>query len=151
MAELNFSALNDDANDDLPRAFRREKEARAKEAMERAARERAAAGPTLSMGSETPQNIRPDVAPRTTVPVPQIGPSADIRPAEALSNDVGMPATVKRFDVPFGHLVRFFLKCAVAAIPAMIVLGISLWLLGAISTVLFPDLVKLKILVGFGS
>lgn len=28
------------------------------------------------------------------------------------------------FDVPFGSLVGFFLKCVFAAIPAMIVLGI---------------------------
>lgn len=175
MAEPNFSVLGDDANDDLPLAFRREKEARAREAMERQARERAAAGPSLSMGPsagpDTGQNNRPEVTSRTASlsaqPGPQAGPKAgpqvgpqtgpqtglanDIRPSDAALNVVGMPATVKRFDVPFSHLVRFFLKCAVAAIPALILLGCILWLLGALSTALFPNLVKLKILIGFGS
>ncbi len=47
MAEPNFALLGDESSDDLPRTFRREKEARAREARERAAQERAAA-PSLS-------------------------------------------------------------------------------------------------------
>ena len=47
--DLDFGLFSDESSDDLPRTFRREKEARAREARERAAQERAAT-PSLSTG-----------------------------------------------------------------------------------------------------
>ena len=59
------------------------------------------------------------------------------------------PASVRRFDVPFLHLMRFFLKAVLAAIPALILLGVILWFGGHLLQALFPSLVKKKILISF--
>jgi hypothetical protein len=138
MADPTYAPLSDEPADDLPRTFRREKEAREREARERAARERAAA-PTLS-----------------TTPDPYVGPGPKVyvEPAPAVASaalDENYPAVVRRFDVPFGHLVAFFLKATIAAIPAMILLMAILWGFGQLLQTFFPELVKMKILIGFGS
>jgi hypothetical protein len=70
--------------------------------------------------------------------------------AEPAATDVPYPAVVRGFDVPFLHLVKFFLKAVFAAIPALILLTAILWLLGGLLQAFFPDLVKMKILIGFG-
>ncbi len=134
--------LGDEHSDDLPRTFRREKEARAREARDRAAQERAAA-PSLSTGQDNTfaDTFAAAVKPQTASP-------ADIQP---VINDMPYPASVRRFDVPFFHLVGFFLKAVIAAIPALILLGVVLWLIGAGIQTVFPDLAKMKILIGFGA
>lgn len=133
MAGPDFGSFSDDT-DDLPRTFRREKEARAREAHERAARERAAA-PTLSTGVE-------DYA----RPQPQIYRSAETEPC---IGNAPVAATVRAFDVPFSRLVTFFLKAAIAAVPGMLLLGVILWFVGAGLEMVFPQLIKMKILIGF--
>lgn len=65
------------------------------------------------------------------------------------SPDDARPALVRGFDVPFFRLVAFFLKAAFAAIPALIVLGVLLWLLGAGLQAYFPQLVKMQIRILF--
>ena len=139
MADPNYAPIGEEPSDDLPRTFRREKEAREREARERAARERAAA-PSLSMGSD-----------EFTTPPPKVFSD---RPAAAASSsatiDSPIPAVVHRFDVPFAHLATFFLKAIVAAIPALILLMAILFGLGKVLGTFFPDLVKMKILIGFG-
>jgi hypothetical protein len=133
MAGPDYDPLSDDS-DDLPRTFRREKEARAREARERAAQERAAA-PSLPLGSDG-----------FSGPQPQVYRSADVSPN---IEDMPYPASVRRFDVPFFHLVTFFLKAVIAGIPALVLLGIVLWFAGAALETLFPALVKMKILISF--
>lgn len=133
MAGPDFDPLSDDS-EDLPRTVRREKEARAREARERAAQERAA-NPSLPMGSEGRSG-----------PQPQIYAAADVSPN---TNDLLTPASVRRFDVPFADLVIFFLKATIAAIPALILLGVILWLAGAALEAIFPSLIKMKILISF--
>jgi hypothetical protein len=125
-----------DDNEDLPRTLRREKEARAREARERAAQERAAA-PSLS----TEQEERPR---------PQIFASADMNPA-ATQNSAGplVPASLRAIDVPFAQLTLFFLKAVIAAIPALILLGAIMWMLGNVLEMIFPWLIKMKILISF--
>lgn len=145
MADPSYAQLSEDT-DDLPRTFRREKEAREREARERAARERAAA-PTLSSG--------PDVYATHAPHVPHASPRvfaepAPTSPAAALSADVPVPAVVRAIDVPFFKLVAFFLKAVIAAIPAIILLMAVLWGMGQILETMFPDLVKMKILIGVG-
>lgn len=137
MADHNFGPIGDDPADDLPRTFRREKEARAKEAKERADRERAAA-PSLSTA--------PDLKPQAAAPKIYAEPIA----AEPAVADTPYPAVVRQFDVPFMHLVGFFTKCVFAAIPALILLTTVLWLFGTALQTFFPDLIKMKILIGFG-
>ena len=128
MAEPNFGPIGDEPVDDLPRTFRREKEARQREAQERASRERA--------------------------PSPSLSPSPDaysdpMPAAQPMIAGMPMLAVVRSFDVPFLHLVAFFLKSVIAAIPAMILLGAILWFGGHMLQAFFPDLVKMKILLSF--
>jgi hypothetical protein len=141
MADPNYAPIGDEPVDDLPRTFRREKEAREREARERAARERAAA-PTLT----TPNDFAP-AGPRIYSETPEV--NAPISPGPVVA-EILYPAVVRRFEVPFGHLVKFFLKSVVAAIPALILLMAILWGLGHFLQLFFPDLVKMKILIGFG-
>jgi len=134
MASPDFDPLSDDG-EDLPRTFRREKEARAREARERAAQERAAA-PSLSMGA----------ADRSSSPRPQIYATDE---PDTGDGKEPVPATVRRFDVPFVDLVTFFLKAVIASIPALFLLGAILWVMGAALEALFPALIKMKILISF--
>ena len=57
--------------------------------------------------------------------------------------------TVSRFNVPFLHMVGFFLKAVLAAIPAMILLCLLLWGLGQFAQHYLPWLIKMKILITF--
>ena len=63
--------------------------------------------------------------------------------------DDARPAIVRGFDVPFFRLAAFFLKAVLAAIPAIVLLGVLLWLLGAGLQTYFPWLVKMKVLITF--
>jgi hypothetical protein len=56
-------------------------------------------------------------------------------------------ATVTAIDVPFFKLMAFFIKAVFAAVPALIVLTLLLWLLGQGLQSFFPQLLKLKILI----
>ena len=56
-----------------------------------------------------------------------------------------------RFDVPFLSLMTFFIKSVFAAVPALILLGVMLWLAGDVLRTLFPWLVKMQILIRFPS
>lgn len=56
-------------------------------------------------------------------------------------------ATVTAIDVPFARLMAFFLKAVLAAIPALLLLTVLLWLLGQGLQTFFPQLLKLKILI----
>jgi len=107
--------------DDLPRTLRREREAREREARERQARERAAA---MSAG------YQPFVPLVGDVPIPPAG-------------------TVTRFDLPFLHLMVFFLKAVFAAVPALLVLCAMVWGAAHAVLALYPELVKMQILILF--
>lgn len=69
----------------------------------------------------------------------------------ATAADDGSPGgvTVRRLDIPFLHLVGFFLKAVLAAIPALILLGLILWGVGHVLQVYFPQLLKMQILIWF--
>jgi hypothetical protein len=134
-----------DDTEDLPRTFRREKEARAREARERAAQERAA-NPTLPMGED-------DAAPR---PQPSIfarassdTPAMTGTGADTDTGTGAMPASVRAFDVPFSHLVMFAFKVVLASLPALFMLTAILWVFGTLVELVFPWLIKMKILISF--
>jgi hypothetical protein len=124
----NFSLTADDGPDDLPRTLRREREARMREAREREARERSS---TLTHDFGAPD---PDYNAYAQPQAPEPQPVA---------------AAVTRFDVPFFHLMFFFIKAVFAAIPALFILGVLLWLAGDILQMLFPWLIKTQILIQF--
>jgi hypothetical protein len=56
-------------------------------------------------------------------------------------------ATVRDFDVPFIKLMLFFVKAAFAAIPALLLLTVLLWLFGQGLQAVFPQLMKMQILI----
>lgn len=117
--------------EDLPRTFRREKEARAREAREREARERDA----LPSGLSTPQPEPAAYVSQATYP--------------GYPSDEAVPAAIRSIDVPFFRLMWFFIKAVFAAIPALIILGVLLWLGGQALEAAFPELLKAKILITF--
>lgn len=117
-------------DDDLPRTIRRErdaKEAREREARERDARERLpmeAPPPIRTFERQVPYGQRP-------LPYGLAAPSG----------------SMAMLDVPFSKLMAFFVKAVFAAIPALIILVAALWLAGQGLQALFPDLMKLKVLI----
>jgi hypothetical protein len=118
MPEPHFTTLDDD----LPRTFRREREARERQALERDT------PPVLSKPAAVPR-LAPDPVAANTLP--------------------GESVTVTRFDVPFGHLAKFFVKAVFAALPALILLTIVLWGVGEVLQRYFPWLLKMRILIQF--
>jgi hypothetical protein len=105
------------AEEDLPRTLRREKEARQREALGRSMD-----GPAYR-------------APET--------PVFDVEP-RAPHADEGV--TVALLKIPFFELMLFFIKAVFAAIPALFLLGVLLWVAGDVLMAYFPELVKMQII-----
>lgn len=129
MNEPSYQAVMDGDHDDLPRTLRRERDAREREKREREMQ--AQGGPSL-----------------TAAPPPGFG-GADAAAYPAPIEVEAPPARVTAFDVPFGHLVLFFLKAAIAAVPALLLLTALLWVFGHLAQTFFPQLVKMQILIWF--
>jgi len=127
MSEPQLAMVADAGTDDLPRTLRREREAR-----EREARERETRGREFAMTGQT----RPSAAHHHTEMAPPY-------------QDDLQPAAVRRLDVPFLHLVLFFIKAVFAAVPALIILGVILWFAGDMLQTYFPQLIKMQILIRF--
>jgi len=105
-------------DDDLPRTLRREKEAREREARER---ETAAYG-----------HMESSVAGHSNS-------YADDYEADEVS--------VRYLQIPFFHLMFFFIKAVFAAIPALIILGALLYGAGQLFKAYFPWLIQAEILI----
>lgn len=119
MAEPRFA---DD--DDLPRTLRRERDARERELREREMP--AASAPDEHFGGAQAASYA--------------------QPAYAPDYGDGSPGgTVTRLQIPFLHLVRFFLKAVIAAIPALILLTVLLWGMGQGLKTFFPNLLHFQI------
>lgn len=127
MAEPRFAT-----EDDLPRTLRR-----AREEKERELRER---------GQDTGLDAGPGrVGPRAPDLSHQIEHPVDHAPPLAL----GSSGVVSRLEVPFFHLVGFFLKAVFAAIPAILLLAALLWLGGKALQTFFPGLGRMQIHIQF--
>ena len=124
-------SMADGGPDDLPRTFRRERDAQ-REARDREARERAAAEQAYA---PLPEPTYAEAPAMQAFGAPYSGPQAS--------------GIVTALEIPFGRLVAFFLKAVFAAIPAIILLGVFLWCGGQILTNYFPWLLKMKILITF--
>lgn len=124
MSSVDFPLSADEGSDDLPRTFRREREARQRAAREKEEKARAA---TLTH---------------------DFGMS-DERASRHFAADGAAGTVVTRFDVPFFHLMLFSIKAVLAAIPAMLLLGVLLWIAGAVLKAYFPELVHMQILINF--
>ena len=133
MAEPRLTIMADD--DDLPRTLRREKEAQEREARERLAAER----------SRQPDQVHP--LERGATPAYRAAETDDYGyAATETGTSSGNEVTVTRLEIPFLHLMLFFLKAVFAAIPALILLGVLLWLAGDLLMAYFPQLVKMQII-----
>ena len=125
MAEPTFSNVEGGPHDDLPRTLRREREAQARRAREK------------EFGEPV---IKPPIEPDS--------PAPRFEPEPVVDFDDPPEATVTRLDIPFVHLMLFFLKAVIAGIPALILLLAILWGIGEILTATFPELIKVKVLIG---
>jgi hypothetical protein len=135
MPELQFAV----ADDDLPRTFRREREAREREARERETREREARD---RHANEDGERIAGDNEP--------IFLHRDyVRPVQDYAVAVGPAGTLDRLDLSFLHLMFFFLKAAFAAIPALMVFAALIWIGGQMLTIFFPELGRMQVLIHF--
>jgi hypothetical protein len=120
VTDTDFALLADSDSEDLPRTLRREREAREREKREREDKARKATLTHDFGASDAPRDL----------------------PAFAAA-----PATVVRFDVPFTHLMGFFIKAVFAAVPALIILGTLLWYAGALLKALYPELVHTEVII----
>lgn len=131
MADANYPLSADDGLDDLPRTLRREKEARA--------RAKRNDEPTRSQETVSPSDFGPDFD----------QPPIAVDPGYGVETAAPLPAEVQRLDIPFLHLMVFFLKAVLASVPALILLGAILWGLGQALQSYFPWLVKMQIFIHF--
>ena len=136
MAEPHFG--NDD---DLPRTLRRERDSREREARERereaalAAAAAHAQDPRLAHGAPATDYARQGYQPADTLAAYE-GPA--------------FSGTVNRFEVPFLHLMKFFIKAVFAAIPALILLTLLLIAGGQLLKRFFPTFLQFEIVVKSG-
>lgn len=147
MSNTDFVLTADADFDDLPRTLRRERDVREREKKEREEqtrneRERDRASRELAAGDKDD--------------VPRAFRDSSLKAPRKVDYDADLPgagtypaATVKRLEVPFMHLMIFFLKAVVAAIPALILLGAVLWGMGQALKVMFPWLVQMQIYIQF--
>lgn len=134
MAEPHFAG-----EDDLPRTLRRERDLREQQRREREAREQGPA--SVPHASQADNDFG-------SAPFPSHLQSREStrgdHEAFALNGDQGV---VRRLEIPFTHLVAFFIKAVFAAIPAILILTVLLWLGGQGLRVAFPDLARMQILI----
>jgi hypothetical protein len=114
----------DGGPDDIPRTFRREREARERAASQSQEAAAAAAAATTTAYAHS-QNYE-----------------------AAFGSDVP-PGVVKKFKIPFFSLMLFCIKAVFAAIPALILLSAMLWGAGQLLTKYLPWLLKMKIVISF--
>lgn len=126
MAEPRFA---DD--DDLPRTLRRERDARERDAREREMRER-----------EMPAAVHDE---------PYAGAAPQSPSGPAYGYDYGSSGdgavTVTRLKIPFVHLMLFFIKAVVAAIPALILMALLFWGAGEALRIAVPSFKGIHITV----
>lgn len=112
--------------DDLPRTLRRERDARE-------AQRQAQAGQGSAAGSFGDSAM-------------PMGSAHDY-PGGYGDLNAGLGGTVTRIEVPFLHLVRFFVKAVLAAIPALILLTLLLFAGGKVLQNFFPGLRLFEIVI----
>jgi hypothetical protein len=135
ISETDFTHATDGGPDDLPRTLRRERDAREREAREREHAER----------QERERQARERAWAEAASYVGPRYPSSD---PYALAQ-APVSGSVNRLDIPFFHLMGFFIKAVLAGIPALILLGALLWGAGHLLQIYFPQLVKMQILILF--
>ncbi len=67
--------------------------------------------------------------------------------ARSEAEEAAERVVIAGFDISFARLAVFLVKLVLAAVPALVVLTALLVLVGEVLTLVFPSLVKLKILI----
>lgn len=130
-------------HDDLPRTLRRERDAREREARERELRER-----EREIAEARDRELQRQSMAEAQEPAYGGAP----RTYQQAGWDMPPPAAsgvVTRLELPFFHLMAFFLKAVLAAIPALILLAGLLWLGGKGLALAFPWLARMQIFIQF--
>jgi hypothetical protein len=88
--------------------------------------------------------LLPDgVATCATCGTPRSGAErVEVRPVPASEESAMTAVVIKDFDMPFGSMVSFMVKWAIAAIPAVIILFIIFGILGAVMGGFFASLLR---------
>jgi hypothetical protein len=142
MADTPYSA--DDGND-LPRTVRQQqKEARARDQVAR----------DILNAPRQPYAREPQVAARQATAggaplAADMGRGQEYAQVQRLAPGESPPATVTRLQLPFLHMMGFFLKAVLASIPALLLLMAILWGLGQLAQTYLPWLVKMRVLITF--
>ncbi|MEE9586557.1 MAG: hypothetical protein V3V97_00845 [Hyphomicrobiaceae bacterium] len=92
-----------------------------------------------AMPLSVPVEERPDDLPRA------FARSAAREDTHAPAHDSSV--LVAGVDIPFTRLATFFLKTALAAVPALFLFGVIIFGMCELLTTMFPTLLKLKILI----
>lgn len=147
MSTTDFVLTADADFDDLPRTLRREREVREREKRDREKRERE----DELRETATRRAEDPDKDERQLPRAFRADSSLHVSREEDITDSVPdyPAATVKHLDIPFLHLMAFFLKAVVAAVPALMLLGAILWGMGQTLKTLFPWLLKMQIFIQF--
>jgi hypothetical protein len=140
MADTPYSA--EDGND-LPRTVRQQqKEARARDQVARdilnAPRQPYAREPQPVARAAGAAQLAADM-----------GRGQEYNQVQRLAPGESPPATVTRLELPFLHMMTFFLKAVLAAIPALLLLMAILWGIGQLAQHYLPWLVKMRVLITF--
>ncbi len=139
MAEPHFAG-----DDDLPRALRRERDARDREQREREQRERDAA--MAAQHQPYPQQPYPQPGSQTGYG-PDVSHHDYAHPDQSSLYPMPGSGVVNRLEIPFLHLVWFFVKAVFAAIPALLLLTALLFAGGQVLKRFFPDLRHFEIII----
>ena len=149
---MSEAPLTSGGDDDLPRTVRQQKEARARDQMAREILNAPrpaygqAASKAAAASAASSQNAAPSMSSHMAG---DYGRNSEYASGSQLPPGEYPQTTVSRFNVPFFHMVGFFLKAVLAAIPALILLGLILWGLGQVAQTYLPWLIKMKILITF--
>ena len=130
MSDINFQP---GAEEDLPRTIRRARQER---------------DGVLSAAAHEP--VVPLNGPHIAAGATAAVAGADHAPPLHMAGHDQKPhVVVRELNIGFFHLMFFFIKAVLAAIPALVILGALVWLGGEILTQTFPELLKMKILIQF--
>lgn len=117
MPDMSLSMSLDDRNDDLPKTLRNK---------------------SLRTSDEPPLQASPAMGSPMARPAPLTVGAHGVTAGSAVVTDV---------QIPFLRLVVFLMKVALACIPALLIVAMLLWGIAEVVGAIFPNLVKLKIMI----
>ena len=98
---------------------------------------------------DLPSVLRRDRTSQTQTPPTASGRHYNSPPSSegSFATDDPVQVTVTRLKVPFFNLMLFFLKCTLAAVPAMLLAMAILFAIGQAVSIYAPQLAKVRVLI----